>query len=184
MMPLAALLLVSAAPPRPASEKADVAALQGFWVLKTTEYLGLKGERDPTESEHAKLWAVRLADLPEERALAVKELKKQRTTLEFKGNTYEWRQWRYAFVRRRSGVESTKGTFKLDVRRKPKVMERRYAEPGGAKAISYGIYTVQGETLRLCVNFRAPEDPKKLPKSFVTDDEEEVALFTFRREKK
>jgi uncharacterized protein (TIGR03067 family) len=180
---LAAFLLVSADTPKQSPEKADVEALQGFWVLKTTEYLGEKADQDPTEDELAKLVEYRRR-LPEERELEM-NFRNQRKTLEFKGNTFEYREWIRPFSGEEGRVWSDKGTYKLDVSRSPKVMERKITIselPGHETTTYYCIYSVKGDVLQFCLNLSS--DPKKLPTTFVTDKDEDVVLLTFRREKK
>jgi uncharacterized protein (TIGR03067 family) len=184
-MILAAALLISAAPPPRPSEKADLAALQGVWVLKTTEYLGEKADQGPTESVIEEALAYRRA-LPEEREIVRDRLKRYRTTLEFKGATFVCRFWFTPLDGGEGGwVRAIKGSYTLDVSRHPRVMARlppRKRRDGGKAPCSYlGLYSLQGDTLKLCVNV---EDQTKLPQKLATGDDEDVVLLTFRRERR
>src|SRR3954468_19968694 len=67
----------------------------------------------PDGYELEKLWS-RLKEPAETRDLA-EDLTQYRTTLEFKGNTFERRQWKFSC--RWAGVVSTEGAYHLDVHR-------------------------------------------------------------------
>src|SRR2546423_1434030 len=124
MLLVAPLLLAAAPRPILTPEKADIAALQGFWVLKTTEYLGLKENQDITECPIEKKVLKLRRGTAEEREVPV-NFKKYRTTLEFKGNSYDFRRWFVPFNGGEGGIDSQQGTYKLDVSQSPRVMEKR-----------------------------------------------------------
>jgi hypothetical protein len=185
ILALAALpFLLAAGPPAPSPEKADVAALQGLWVLKTSEYLGEKAILDPVDESY--LWKRRIlsARQPEERELPI-DLKKFRTTLRFKGNTFEMRKWYVPFCGEEGGrVETIKGTYRLDVSRRPKVLKRWakvwfLAVDAGKSVDCY--YDVKGDTLRLAV---WKDEVARRPKSFDTWKEKGLLVMVYRREGK
>ncbi len=176
---LVALAPISADTPKQDPEKADVAALQGTWVLKTTEYLGEKADQDPTEDEIGKRW-LRRAVMAEERELE-EYLSERRTILEFKGRTADYRQWIRPLCGGEGGIRSFKGPYRLRAGNTPKILERQF-ETGREQTTVYSIYSIQGDTLLLCLSLS--NDPKRLPKTFSTDKDEDVVLLTFRREKK
>jgi len=180
-MLLAAPLLLAAAPPTQTAEKADIAALQGFWVLKTTEYLGEKANQDPTDCPIEKRLLKLKRRTAEERELP-EDLKKYRITLEFKGNGYDYRRWAVPFDLDEGYIESIKGKYKLDVKRTPRVMEQRFVRVPFGRIIGYCTYQVRGDTLKMGVHLAG--DKKNLPKTFTTDKDEDVAVLTFRRERK
>jgi hypothetical protein len=181
---LATLLLVAADAPQQAREQADVRALQGFWVLKTTEYLGEKADQDPTEDPLRKLLDYRRATTAEEREVPV-DYRQHRTTVEFNGGSFEFRQWIWPFNGEPGGVDSTVGEYKLDLRRNPPVMERHYEFRYGKhreERTVYCTYLVKGDTMLWCVSLT--NNPKNLPAEFTTDKDEDVVLLTWKREKK
>jgi uncharacterized protein (TIGR03067 family) len=159
----------------------EVAALQGLWVLKTTEYLGEQADQDPTEDELEKLFA-RQRD-PVEKREVVADARQRRTTLAFKGETFEQRQWIVPVYGGAGRVISIRGTYQLDVDQSPKAMERIWEEDTNLRRThaAYCIYSVQGDTLLMCVNFN--NDPGHLPTEFATGVNEDVALLTFKRER-
>jgi uncharacterized protein (TIGR03067 family) len=153
----------------------EVAALQGLWILKTTEYLGEKADQDPVEDELEILFS-RQRIRVEEREL-VEDLSERRITLAFKGNSFEFRQLSF----HQGGFHTFKGTYHLDVDRSPKVMERRWEEHGvrDETHIFYSVYSLQGDTLLMCVSLN--NDPRRLPTKFSTAEDEDVVLLTFKR---
>jgi hypothetical protein len=174
-------LLLAAAPlPLKTPEELDAVTLQGRWVLKTTEYLGEKANQDPTECPvERRLLKLRLRTA-EERELP-EDFKKYRTTLEIKGNTYDYRQWVVPFNGGKGEVRSQKGTYKLDAKRSLRVMARLELGEPQPRTVHY-TYQVRGDTLKMGLHFS--NDRKKLPKTFTTDKDEDVVVLTFRREKK
>jgi hypothetical protein len=157
----------------------EVAALQGLWILKTTEYLGEKADQDPEEDELEPLFARRRVPV-EEREL-VEDARERRTTLAFKGDTFERRQWGCFSCGGVGHPISVKGTYSLDVGRSPKVMERWWQDHGPREEthVTYCIYTVRGDTLLMSVNIG--NDPEYLPRKFSTAEDENVVLLTFKR---
>jgi hypothetical protein len=155
--------------------------LQGLWVLKTTEYLGERANQDPTdEAEIHRLGCLR-SEVAEERELT-EDLRKHRTTLEFKGWTFEYRRWDVGRCGAPSHTASTQGTYHLDVHRKPKVLKKVWVDPLFVEPqIRYGIYSVEGDTLQVCIHFN--QELKDLPTTFKTDKDEDVVLLTFKRER-
>jgi uncharacterized protein (TIGR03067 family) len=164
----------------------DRAALQGRWVLKTTEWLGQKADQDPTDEEHEKYrstlgWRSSPGRLAEEREMP-EDFTKYRTTMEFKGRTFEHRQWAWRF-RGGGGVNSTQGTYSLDVHRNPKVLEEVWKDPVTEEFhVDRYVYEVRGDTLQVCLTFNA--DPRHLPTKFVADADEDVLLLTWKRQQR
>ncbi len=157
----------------------EVVALQGLWVLKTTEYLGEKADQDSTDDEFAKLDSRRR--IPAELRGLDEDNSQLRTTLIFKGRTFEWRQWTARFSGGVGEVTSIEGIYHLDVDRSPKVMEKR-CKPGCTRdesEITSWIYSVQGDTLLICASLT--NDPRRLPTQFVTVKDKDVVLLTFKR---
>jgi hypothetical protein len=180
---LGAILLVSADTPIRDEEKADVAALQGFWVLKTTEYMGAKAEQDPTEDELAKLFRYRSGTV-EEREVP-EDLAHHRTTMEIKGDTFERREWVGCFNGGEGRVISRIGKYKFDLDRKARMIEfwaHKASERGVVPWELNYTYRLDGDTLKLGWHFS--NEPSKLPTTFSTDKDEEVVVLTYRREKK
>jgi hypothetical protein len=179
---IAAFLLVSADTRRPARAevKSDLELLQGCWVLKTTEWCGLKADQDPTEDESYRRWTL-CHRRAEERELPT-DLREERTTLEIKGNNYVWRQWWHA-IQSSAGVASFEGTLVLDGKRSPPILTRiPERTPGIVQTTVFSRYSIDNNTLRLLMNFSNDRD--QLPTSFVTDNDEDVVVLTFKREKK
>lgn len=174
-----ALLLISADAPKQTRKQADIAALQGLWVLKVTEFRGLRAEQDPVEDEPAKRLRSQRR-IAEERELP-DDSRQYRTTLEFRGNTFEHRQW-IAFLDGEGGrVRLVKGTYTIDDRRRPPVMEWRGGEGKEVRSVSW-IYSVRGDALQCCIHLS--NDPERLPTTFATDKDDDLVLLTYRREKK
>jgi hypothetical protein len=182
-----AILLVSSDTPRHsrASVKvlSDLEVLQGFWVLKTTEWCGLKADQDPTEDENLRR-SERLSRRAEERELPI-DFSDLRTTLEIEGNTFVYHNGLAVY---RGGCimtnPRTDWTFTLDTSYEPPVMTKRLKEPviADGDETFYASYSVQGNTLWLGIE--ESNDPKKLPATFVTDKDEHVVVLMFKREKK
>jgi uncharacterized protein (TIGR03067 family) len=147
----------------------EMAALQGVWILKTAEYLGEKADQDPTDNELEKLFS-RQQTPAEEREL-VEDNSRGRTTLAFKGGTFENRQWIIGFGCGKGYLRSIEGTYDLDVDRSPKVMKRRWQEHGVRDEIHlrYCIYSLQSDTLLMC--FSLKDDPRCLPTRFATTED-------------
>src|ERR1700722_8824092 len=120
---IAAFLLVSADTLRPARAevKSDLELLQGFWVLKTTVWCGLKDDQDPTEDESYRRWTL-CHRRAEERELP-SALREERTILEIKGNNYVWREWCLAF-QSNAREASIEGTIVLDGKHSPPILMR------------------------------------------------------------
>jgi uncharacterized protein (TIGR03067 family) len=160
--------------------KEDLAALQGCWVLKTAEWCGLRCDQDPADQKtyHTRTSPVELTELP-------RDLRNERTTLKIVGASFVWR---HGIAATTNGgcirkAEETEGTIVLDTSRKLPVMTRQLVQPfaiGGEKTY-YAVYTVKGDTLRLAMEYS--NDPKKLPAAFVTDNNQDVVVLTFKRER-
>jgi uncharacterized protein (TIGR03067 family) len=159
----------------------EVAALQGVWVLKTTEHLGQKADQDPVEDELEKLF-LRRRNPAETRELQ-DDASIRRTTLAFKGSALVFRQWIVPFNGREGGLTSIEGTYHLDVDRNPKVMVTSWKRgvDQGEIQVGHCIYSVRSDTLLMCVSFNA--DPKLLPTKFATEQDADVVLLTYKREK-
>jgi hypothetical protein len=155
----------------------EAVALQGVWVLKMTEYLGEKAEQDPVEDELEKLRARHRT--PVEELEVVEDLSQRRTTLAFNNNSFEFRLMSIQYP----GFHTVKGTYLLDVERSPMVMERSWEEQGIREEthVSYSTYSLQGNTLRMCVSLS--NDRRRLPTKLETADDEDIVLLTFKREK-
>jgi hypothetical protein len=193
--------------PREAQSHYDLAALQGLWVLKTSEWLGQMADQDPTEDEWYRR-AVLRERLPEERELPI-DLQEERTRLEIKGAT----------LIRHNGLKFNRGgcfgtepdsewTIRLDVTREPRTMvwrrvpsavrsgewlayawRRRLlsgeAWPWGgqpAERILYFSYRVDGDTLSLGVV--GCNDPERLPALGTVSEDGDAVVLTFRRVKR
>lgn len=155
----------------------EAVALQGVWVLKMTEYLGEKAEQDPVEDELEELR--RRLRTPVEAREVVEDLSQRRTMLAFHNNSFEFRLWSIQYP----GFHTVKGTYFLDVEQSPKVMVRSWEEHGIRDEThdSYSTYSLQGDTLRMCVS--RSNDQRRLPTKLETADDEDIVLLTFKREK-
>jgi hypothetical protein len=182
-----ALLLVSSNPHRrcfpQVRDEEGLEALQGLWVLKTSEWMGERTDLDPADGPTYARGAHSGRQL-EERETPV-DPQDGRTTLAFKGNAYVWQN--HGVVPFGGGCirrpERVPGIITLDQTRRPPVMIRRYNCWRGGPDIATArfIYSVKGDTLRLAGTLS--DDPKALPTTFVTDKDEDVVVLTFRREK-
>jgi hypothetical protein len=164
--------------------KNNLAALQGFWVLKTTEWCGLKTDLDPTEDWTDRRRVIEQRNPPElwELPSIVRE---ERTTLKINGNAFTG--WDGAAASGNVGcirrTESTEGTITLDTNHNPPILTRRLLEPAireGDQNV-YASCWIEGNTLRLGIELS--NNPKKLPATFVTDRDENIVVPTFKREK-
>jgi hypothetical protein len=192
--------------PRQAQSHNDLAALQGLWVLKTSEWLGQMAYQDPTEDEWYRRAVLRVR-LPEERELPI-DLQEERTTLEIKGAT----------LIRHNGLRVNRGgcfgteldsewTIRLDVTQEPRTMVWRPVQSavrsgewlayawlrrllsgeawpwGGqpAERILYVSYRVDGDALRLGVV--GCDDPERLPALGTVSEDGDAVVLTFRRVK-
>jgi hypothetical protein len=161
----------------------EMAALQGIWVLKTAEYLGEKAGQDPTDDDELDKLFSRQQTPAEERELS-EDTRQYRTTLAFKSVSFEYRHWIRGFGSGGDGYPRLiEGTYSLDVDRSPKIMIRRWQEEGMRDEIHLRscIYSVQGDTLRMCFNLE--KDAQRLPRRFVTHEDKDVVLLTFKRER-
>jgi hypothetical protein len=182
-----ALLLVSSNPqrrPHPqVRDEEGIEALQGLWVLKTSEWMGERTDLDPADSPIYPS-ATHSGSRPEEWELPV-DLRDERTTLQINGSNYVWRHLPLVLfggpgIRR---PESVPGIIFLDQTRRPPVMVRRYNGWKGGPDIATArfSYSVKGDTLLLAGTLS--DDPKALPTAFLTDKDEDVVVLTFRRER-
>jgi uncharacterized protein (TIGR03067 family) len=78
------------------------------------------------------------------------------------------------------GKEVYKGTFKVDVSKKPKTIDITFTEGPDKDKTFLGIYELDGDTYKVCL------DPsgKKRPKEFKTEKGSMVVLEVLKREKK
>jgi hypothetical protein len=189
--------------------RADLAALQGLWVLKSSECMGeTADDQDPT-ADGTHLRYVRLARRPEERELPV-DFRDERTTLEFKGDVLVHYNGLQVF--RGIGCLWTdplsEWTIRLNVSREPRTMAWRPVEPtvrptaravydwlrsclsggtrpsGGhpAKRVLYANYQVKGDILRLGVVVADSVARLPDPRGSAGADQDAVVL-TFRRDR-
>ncbi|MBI3409272.1 MAG: TIGR03067 domain-containing protein [Planctomycetes bacterium] len=70
-------------------------------------------------------------------------------------------------------------TLTVDPRTTPKIIDLTFQDP---KRVYEGIYTVDGETLKMCVN-RLTDGVKERPSGFDTKDHPEWRLLVFKRDK-
>jgi uncharacterized protein (TIGR03067 family) len=162
-----------------AAEKADLKALQGVWVLKAVEWMGLKEDQDDMD-DVIDVKRKKLAQMAEDRGQKIKP-NDGPIHLTIDGNRITAEQWIWPFnSTRERNLSRVKSTFTLDARKKPKIMTRNY---GSEKKpdLRYCLYSVKSNSLRLC--FRDGGNAKNLPKGFKTDNEEDVYLFIYKRVK-
>jgi hypothetical protein len=171
--------------PRPAALVNDLEALQGTWVLKSTEWCGMSADQDPTDDPTLRRREIAARRLAEERELPTNE-RNCRTTLKITGS--EFVLWNGVAATSQVGCfssrELTSGTFTLDSTQRPPIMTRQIEQSqGGDENTKFlAIYWIQGNTLRLGIE--RSNDPEKLPASCVTDKDEDVVVLTFRRERR
>ena len=77
------------------------------------------------------------------------------------------------------GKEISKGTSEIDPSKKPKTIDVKTTEGGGAGQTSLGIYEVEKDTRKVCL---AKPDGER-PTEFVSKSGSGVILATFKREK-
>jgi uncharacterized protein (TIGR03067 family) len=153
-----------------ASER-DRQALQGTWVLLTAERWGEKTDQGATMDERA-LRLDYLRREAEERSIEP-DPTKYRTTLTFKGNGYVFEQ---------AGETTAEGTYKLDVTKKRKVIERTKPSIRVRDDVYYSLYSVDDDTLIWCFNIGSPSLLKNVPARFATDEKDETTvILTFKR---
>jgi uncharacterized protein (TIGR03067 family) len=95
----------------------------------------------------------------------------------FKDSTLVIKDDKFTFT---EGKETHKGTFKVDVSKKPKTIDITFTEgPEKGKTI-IGIYELEGDTYKVCLD---PEG-KKRPAKFATKEGSGIVLEVLKREKK
>jgi uncharacterized protein (TIGR03067 family) len=130
----------------------------------------------PREDEVERVWLSLLKERVEEREVA-EEAADKRTLLEFKGGDFLQRHWDVGDCGVKGHAAWVTGTYHLDVRRHPKVLQKWW---DGTKSTSRGIYRLDGDTLQVCL--RLDGDSTNLPASFATEKDPNVVLLTFKRE--
>src|SRR5262249_28594028 len=70
-------------------------------------------------------------------------------------------------------------TIKVDSTTTPKCIDLAFREP---KKVLEGVYAIDGETLKLCVN-RQADGVRERPTGFATNDKPEWRLLVFKRDK-
>jgi uncharacterized protein (TIGR03067 family) len=159
--------------------KQEIAKLQGTWVLQSVECAGEVTEQEEA-LEGSDSWVEYLSRLPEQRGLK-SELAPARTTLTIRGSAYVFRQ---------GGRLTAEGSYRLDLGKTPKVMERtgvsyhRHCCNGGCLFTSDdtrvpSLYSVEGDCLKWCINLSGD----KLPDDLSAKDDEDVCLLVFHRKK-
>jgi uncharacterized protein (TIGR03067 family) len=96
---------------------------------------------------------------------------------EFNGSTFAFDQVRFAWVR---GDDTTRGTYSLDLYRRPKVLRLSYWDGRHQKWIfQSGVYELEADRLRICL---APPGAvgEELPVGFATK-ENRCTLYTLQR---
>jgi uncharacterized protein (TIGR03067 family) len=78
-----------------------------------------------------------------------------------------------------SGAGATKGTFTLDATKKPKAMDRTPGDGPQKGKTLLGIYSLEGDTLKICVSLAGKERPGE----FATAPKSGLLLSVFKREK-
>jgi uncharacterized protein (TIGR03067 family) len=78
-----------------------------------------------------------------------------------------------------SGGATYKGTFKVDVAKKPKTLDINFTEGPEKGNTSLAIYELDGDTWKICLTISA----KERPKDFATKEGSGVALESLKRQK-
>lgn len=79
------------------------------------------------------------------------------------------------------GDMTEEGTFKLDSSKKPHEIDIKIKTGADENKTQLGIYSIEGDTLKLCVT---PAGSKDRPKEFMTKEDSESFLLVFKRAKK
>src|SRR5207244_11981360 len=76
-------------------------------------------------------------------------------------------------------VATYKGTFKIDVSKKPKTIDLIFTEGPEKGKTNYGIYELEGDTYKLCIDMGG----KNRPKEFGTKPGSGCGLEILKRQK-
>lgn len=98
------------------------------------------------------------------------DLKAVVSSIVFKEGAFEWKAGE-------SGSE--KGSIKIDASKNPRHIDFVYESEGGTKTVAWvGIYSIEGDTFKLCVRPGMGDRPKDFSTKEVT-----YGVFTFKRAK-
>lgn len=141
--------------PKDAKGRPDLERIQGKWIAVAAEELG---------------------ERPSEEAV-----KRAKITFVFRGTTgvFEkpghWNEDRISTER-----QSEKFGFRLRPSLRPKEIDiRSMEEPDAPGEWIKGIYSLEGDTLKICLSYRHG----RRPKTFTTDEESSTALVVLKRQK-
>ena len=85
------------------------------------------------------------------------------------------------YVVKENDQESEEGTFKLDSEKKPKTIDFKITKGNDKGKNQVGIYSIEGDTVRICVALPGQDDR---PKEIAAKEGTDHIVFVMKRDKK